>query len=98
MALSFRFVDGERPTRQFPAMPLLRQQSRSSFQDHSRRVTAMGPLQYQKLLRLYKARPLMTDAVDSATARQRGASTPYGLGMHSSIERARSGVWPDPAC
>jgi AraC-like DNA-binding protein len=46
--------------------------SPSSFHDHFRRVTAMSPLQYQKLLRLQEARRLlMTDAVDAATAGHR---------------------------
>jgi AraC-like DNA-binding protein len=43
--------------------------SPSSFHAHFKRVTAMSPLQYQKLLRLQEARRLlMTDAVDAATA------------------------------
>jgi AraC-like DNA-binding protein len=43
-----------------------------SFHAHFKRVTAMSPLQYQKLLRLQEARRLlMTDAVDAATAGQR---------------------------
>jgi AraC-like DNA-binding protein len=46
--------------------------SPSSFHAHFRRVTAMSPLQYQKLLRLQEARRLlMTDAVDAATAGHR---------------------------
>jgi AraC-like DNA-binding protein len=41
----------------------------SSFHAHFKRVTAMSPRQYQKLLRLQEARRLlMTDAVDAATA------------------------------
>lgn len=43
--------------------------SPSSFHAHFKRVTAMSPRQYQKLLRLQEARRLlMTDAVDAATA------------------------------
>ena len=46
--------------------------SPSSFHAHFKRVTAMSPLQYQKLLRLQEARRLlMTDAVDAATAGHR---------------------------
>ena len=46
--------------------------SQSSFHAHFKRVTAMSPLQYQKLLRLQEARRmLMTDAVDAATAGHR---------------------------
>lgn len=43
--------------------------STSSFHAHFKRVTAISPLQYQKLLRLQEARRLlMTDVVDAATA------------------------------
>src|SRR5262245_56860652 len=43
--------------------------SLSSFHAHFKRVTAMSPLQYQKLLRLQEARRLlMTDPVAAATA------------------------------
>src|SRR5262245_31997311 len=43
--------------------------SPSSFHAHFKRVTAMSPLQYQKLLRLHEARRLlMTDPVAAATA------------------------------
>ena len=46
--------------------------SPSSFHAHFKRVTAMSPLQYQKLLRLQEARRLlMADAVDAATAGHR---------------------------
>jgi AraC-like DNA-binding protein len=46
--------------------------SPSSFHAHFKRVTAMSPLQYQKLLRLQEARRLlMSDAVDAATAGHR---------------------------
>ena len=46
--------------------------SPSSFHAHFRRVTAMSPLQYQKLLRLQEARRLlMADAVDAATVGHR---------------------------
>src|SRR5499433_1978229 len=46
--------------------------SPSSFHAHFKRVTAMSPLQYQKLLRLQEARRLlMTDTVDAATAGHR---------------------------
>jgi AraC-like DNA-binding protein len=46
--------------------------SPSSFHAHFKRVTAMSPVQYQKLLRLQEARRLlMTDAVDAATAGHR---------------------------
>lgn len=41
----------------------------SSFHAHFKRVTAMSPRQYQKLLRLQEARRLLlTDALDAATA------------------------------
>ena len=44
--------------------------SPSSFHAHFKRVTAMSPLQYQKLLRLQEARRLlMTDAVDADDVR-----------------------------
>lgn len=43
--------------------------SASAFHLHFKRVTAMSPRQYQKLLRLQEARRLlMTDTVDAATA------------------------------
>jgi AraC-like DNA-binding protein len=46
--------------------------SPSSFRAHFKCVTAMSPLQYQKLVRLQEARRLlMTDAVDAATAGHR---------------------------
>jgi AraC-like DNA-binding protein len=46
--------------------------SPSSFHAHFKRVTAMSPLQYQKVLRLQEARRLLiTDAVDAATVGHR---------------------------
>ena len=46
--------------------------SASSFHEHFKSVTAMSPLQYQKVLRLQEARRLMLSAMmDAGTASQR---------------------------
>lgn len=46
--------------------------STSAFHKHFRKMTAMSPLQYQKILRLQEARKMMlSDSADVATAAYR---------------------------
>ncbi len=60
--------------------------SRSTFYQHFRSVTAMSPLQYQKLIRLQEARRLMlTEHLDAATAGHR-----VGYGSPSQFSREYS--------
>ena len=60
--------------------------SRSTFYQHFRSVTAMSPLQYQKLIRLQEARRLMlAEHLDAATAGHR-----VGYGSPSQFSREYS--------
>ena len=60
--------------------------SRSTFYQHFRSVTAMSPLQYQKLIRLQEARRLMlSEQLDAATAGHR-----VGYGSPSQFSREYS--------
>lgn len=60
--------------------------SRSTFYQHFRSVTAMSPLQYQKLIRLQEARRLMlTEHLDAASAGHR-----VGYGSPSQFSREYS--------
>lgn len=66
--------------------------SRSTFYQHFRSVTAMSPLQYQKLIRLQEARRLMlTEHMDAATAGHR-----VGYGSPSQFSREYSREFGSP--